>query len=213
MTSCRVRMLGVMSYSKALEVQRECVQKRIAGEGADTLFLVEHPPVITLGKTARREHVLNAPPGVEVIESDRGGDVTYHGPGQIVGYPILDLGGFRRDVKWYVERLEEVMIRTAFRYGIAADSRPGKTGAWVGDAKLGSIGVRVQRWVTSHGFALNVGSDLSGFDAIVLCGLPGVSATSIEKETGRSVDLSSIRREIAEEFGQVFGLEMKEDGP
>ena len=212
MTSFRWRNLGVLPFLDALAIQRDLVQKRIAGEIGDVLLLVEHPSVITMGKTGKREHVLNVPPGVEVIESDRGGDVTWHGPGQLIGYPIIDLGGFKRDVKWYLERLEDVMIRTVARHGIMAERRPGQTGAWVGDAKIGAIGVRVQRWVTCHGFALNVAVDLDGFDSIVACGIPDASATSIKKETGAAVDPDLLRREIVETFGLVFDRKMEEDG-
>lgn len=160
---------------------------------------------------ARREHLLSVRPGVEVVETDRGGDVTYHGPGQVVGYPILDLSALRRDVKWYLERLEEVMIRAVARWGIAAERRPGLTGAWVGDRKIGAIGVRVERWVTSHGFALNVCTDLSYFDQIIPCGLAGRGVTSIARETGRAVAPGEVLPALVEEFGRTFGRRMEHE--
>ena len=143
-----------------------------------------------------------------MVETDRGGDITYHGPGQVVGYPILDLNRLKRDVKWYLEQLEELLIRTAARYGVSALRQPGLTGAWVGDSKLGAIGVRVEKWVSSHGFALNAGGDLSGFDLIVPCGLKGKRVTSLAREAGREVDLDELRRSLAEVFGEVFGRKM-----
>ena len=157
-----------MEYGAALEMQRDLVARRIAGEIPDTLLFVVHPHVFTLGKVARREHLLPEAEEVEVVETDRGGDVTYHGPGQMVVYPVIDLTNLRQDVKWYLERLEEVLILTVERWGIRATRVEGMTGAWVEGNKIGAIGVRVQRWVTSHGFALNVSTDLSYFDRIII---------------------------------------------
>jgi len=208
MEICRWRFAGTVRYAEALAMQKDRVRRRIAGEIPDTLLFVEHPPVITLGKMAKAEHLLERRPGVEVVETDRGGDITYHGPGQVVGYPILDLNGLKRDVKWYLEQLEEVLIRTVARYGVAASREAGMTGAWVGDAKIAAIGVRVERWVTSHGFALNAGADLSGFDLIVPCGLEGKRVTSLAKEAGRGVGLDELRGSLAEVFGEVFGRKM-----
>lgn len=204
MPECRWRSLGTLRYAEALAVQKDAVRRRIAGEIPDTLLFVEHPPVITLGKTAKREHLVASRPDVEVVETDRGGDVTYHGPGQVVGYPIVDLASLRRDVKWYLERLEDVLIRTCARYGVGAGRAEGMTGAWVGDAKIAAIGVRVERWVTSHGFALNANTDLSFFDLIIPCGLRGKGVTSLAAEVGRPVDLGELRRALAEVFGEVF---------
>lgn len=208
---CRWRFAGVKPYAEALDLQKGLVRRRVAGEIPDTLLFVEHPHVITLGKVARREHVLTARPEVEVVETDRGGDVTYHGPGQVVGYPIVDLGGLRRDVKWYLERLEDVMIRACAAYGVPAGRAAGLTGAWVGGRKIGAIGVRVERWVTSHGFAFNANTDLSYFDLIIPCGLPGKGVTSLAKETGRRVNLDLLRRRLAEAFGDVFGRRMEHE--
>lgn len=188
-----------------MALQRDLVHRRIEDAIPDTLLLLEHPPVITLGKLSRREHVLGN--DIEVVETDRGGDVTYHGPGQVIGYPIMRLP--RRDVKWYVEQLEEVMIRAVARHGIAAGRIAGCTGAWVGDAKIGAIGVRVERWVTSHGFALNANTDLTHFDRIVPCGILGKGVTSIAALLGRPIDFDEIQREVADAFGQVFEREVR----
>ena len=214
MTPCDVRFLGRMRYGEALRLQRELVARRLAREIPDTLILLEHEPVVTLGKVARAEHVLVdrerlATLGVEIFETDRGGDVTFHGPGQIVGYPIVDLNELRRDVKWYLEQLEEVMIRTCARYGIEASRRPGMTGAWVGAEKIGAIGVRVERWVTSHGFAFNVATDLDSFGLIVPCGLRGEGVTSLSARLGRALDLERVTRDVAETFGAVFQRDLR----
>lgn len=211
MTVCRWRDLGTVPFRDALALQKDLVARRIAGGVPDTLLFVEHPHVVTLGKVADRKHLLDRRPEVEVVETDRGGDVTYHGPGQVVGYPIVDLRGLRKDVKWYVERLEDVLIRTAARYGVRAGRQPGMTGAWVGDAKLAAIGVRVERWVTSHGFALNVATELPYFDLIIPCGLEGKRVTSLAQETGRAPRAAEVRTALAEDFGAVFGRAMEHE--
>ena len=208
MMECRWRFAGRLPYGEALALQKETVRRRVAKEIPDTLILVEHPPVITLGKMAKREHLIGSRADVEVVETPRGGDVTYHGPGQIVGYPILDLTALNTDLKKYLHRLEEVMIRSVARYGITAGRQEGMTGAWVGDRKIGAIGVRVERWVTSHGFALNANNDLGGFDLIIPCGLRGKGVTSIAREIGHEVDLEELRRSVAEIFGEVVGRRM-----
>jgi lipoate-protein ligase B len=209
---CRWRDAGRLPYAEALALQKETVRRRVAKEIPDTLILVEHPPVITMGKMAKQEHIVGRREGVEVVTTPRGGDVTYHGPGQIVGYPIVDLTAINLDLKKYLERLEEVMIRAVAAYGIQAGRQPGMTGAWVGDRKIGAIGVRVEKWVTSHGFALNATTDLSGFDLIIPCGLLGKGVTSIARETGRDVDLDELRRSVAAIFGKVFGRRMIHEG-
>ena len=212
MAACRWRYAGRLPYSEALALQKETVRRRVAKEIPDTLILVEHPPVITLGKMAKREHLLGSRPDVEVVETPRGGDVTYHGPGQIVGYPILDLTALHQDLKKYLGNLEEVMIRAVARYGIQAGRQEGMTGAWVEDRKIGAIGVRVEKWVTSHGFALNANNDLGGFDLIIPCGLRGKGVTSIAREIGHEVDLDELRRSVAEIFGEVLGRRMIHEG-
>ncbi|HET7790435.1 MAG TPA: lipoyl(octanoyl) transferase LipB [Gemmatimonadales bacterium] len=175
---------GLVPYAEALEWQRRLARERIAGTlPHDTLLLLEHPPVITLGRTSDRAHLL-APQGVEVAEVERGGDVTFHGPGQLVGYPILDLGGYRRDLHWYLRTLEQALISGLARLEIPAERNPGFTGVWTRGRKIASIGVHVKQWVTWHGFALNVTTDLSWFDRIVPCGIEGVEMTSVRREAG-----------------------------
>ena len=208
MPDCRWRFAGRLPYGEALALQKETVRRRVAKEIPDTLILVEHPPVITLGKMAKREHLIGSRPDVEVVETPRGGDVTYHGPGQIVGYPILDLTVSKIDLKKYLAGLEEVMIRSVALFGIKAGRLEGMTGTWVGDRKIGAIGVRVEKWVTSHGFALNANNDLAGFDLIIPCGLRGKGVTSIAREIGHEVDLDELRRSVAEIFGEVVGRRM-----
>ena len=191
--SVEVRRLGRVPYAEALALQRALVEERQRGEVDDLLLLVEHPHVLTLGVRGDggRGHILATPDqlasrGVEVHETGRGGDITYHGPGQIVGYPILDLKPDRCDVHRYVRDLEEVLIRTAGDYGITAQRIEGLTGVWVGGEKLAAIGVRIARWVTSHGFALNVTTDLEYFNLIVPCGIADRGVTSLERLLGRS---------------------------
>src|SRR5437764_615399 len=177
---------GLVPYGEALEWQRSLAEARIAGRlERDVLLLLQHPPVVTLGRTARAGHVLE-PHDLPVFEVERGGDVTFHGPGQLVGYPILDLGGYRRDLHWYLRTLEQALIDALARLDIPAERKPGYTGVWTsgGSRKIASIGVHVKQWVTWHGFALNVTTDLSHFDRIVPCGIPGVEMTSIQREKG-----------------------------
>jgi lipoyl(octanoyl) transferase len=188
------------------------VAARQAGRIPDQLLLLEHDPVFTLGRNARQENVLFPAEalrerGFDVFETGRGGDVTYHGPGQVVGYPILELPLERRDVHRYVRDLEELMIRACADYGLAARRVDGLTGAWLGDEKVGAIGVRIARWVTSHGFALNVGTDLAPFDLIVPCGIRGRGVTSIERALGRPVPLEAVMRRLTAHFEAVFGFE------
>jgi lipoyl(octanoyl) transferase len=207
-----IRRLGVVSYADGLELQRQLVERRKADEIPDQLLLLEHPPVITLGVKTRndRSHVVATPQvleeeGVAVFETGRGGDVTYHGPGQLVGYPILDLRPDRCDVHRYVRDLEEVLIRAAAAFGIAAGRSPGLTGVWVRDEKLAAIGVRIARWITSHGFALNVSTNLAHFGLIVPCGITDKGVTSLEKLLGRPVALSAAEDAVVEAFCAVFG--------
>jgi lipoyl(octanoyl) transferase len=206
-----VRWLGRLGYEEAVELQRRLVEERRANAAPDRLLLLEHPHVITLGvRTAgSREHVLATPGllqsrGVGLVQTGRGGDVTYHGPGQLVGYPILDLRPDRCDVHRYVRDLETVMMRTAASFGVEAGRRPGMTGVWVGQEKIGAIGVRVSRWITSHGFALNVATDLSYFDLIVPCGLADRGVTSLSKLVGRQVSVDDVAEVLAGHFADVF---------
>ncbi len=211
--------LGLIGYAEAYALQKRVVAARKAGAIADVLLLCQHPHVITLGRSGKRENLLASEQvlrqkGVEFHATDRGGDITYHGPGQIVGYPILDLGAIRRDVVWYVRTLEEALIRATAEFGIGSERVAGKTGIWVragnSEEKLAAIGVHISRWVTSHGFAYNVSTDLRYFDLIVPCGIAGGKATSLEKLLGRSVQEKEVAPRIARHLGELFGLEMKE---
>jgi lipoyl(octanoyl) transferase len=200
-----------MPYGEALTLQRVLVEQRLAGDVDDLLLLVEHPHVLTLGVRGDggRSHIVAsaealAARGVEVHETGRGGDITYHGPGQIVGYPIVDLKPDRCDVHRYLRDLEEVLIRTAADYGIDADRVAGLTGVWVGREKLAAIGVRLSRWITSHGFALNVSTDLDYFNLIVPCGIADRGVTSLERLLGRRVEPSVVEDRIVAHFSDVF---------
>ena len=212
-----VSRLGVVSYPDALALQQQLVEDRKQGRISDRLLLLEHPPVITLGVRARndRSHVLQseaalAARGVALFETGRGGDVTYHGPGQLVGYPIFDLKPDRCDGHQYVRDLEEVLIRAVTVFGIAAHRVKGLTGIWVGEAgmeeKLAAIGVRISRWVTSHGFALNVNTDLDGFQLIVPCGIADRGVTSIQRLVGHRVQMVEVENAVVAAFEQVFAV-------
>lgn len=206
MLFCR---LGTVDYAEAHELQKELQSKRIAGKIEDTVLLLEHPPVLTLGRSAKDQHVL-APPevleahGVSVHEVGRGGDVTYHGPGQLVAYPIVDLKPDRKDVRKYVWSLEEAMIRTCADFGLRASRIDGLNGAWIGDRKVGAVGVRISRWVTMHGLALNANSDLSYFDLIVPCGIQDKAVTSLSEELDRTVEVADIVEPLATHFAALF---------
>ncbi len=178
-----VLLAGRVPYRAALAWQRALAEERIAGRRGDLLLLLEHDPVVTLGRTSDSGNLLQ-PGGIDVVEVERGGDVTYHGPGQLVGYPILDLSGYRQDLHWYLRTLEDALIVALARLDIAAGREPGRTGVWTSGRKIASIGVHVKRWVTWHGFALNVTTDLAAFVRIVPCGIPGVIMTSIQHERG-----------------------------
>ena len=241
MTTCLTIDLGLIGYAEAYALQKRIVAARKADAIEDVLLLCEHPHVITQGRNGKREHLLAGEnvlrqKGVEFHETSRGGDVTYHGPGQIVGYPILNLAAIRRDVVWYVRKLEEVMIRASSDFGVAATREPGKTGIWVapnvaaaacpdpvGDRrgrsadlpaeKLGAIGVHISRWVTSHGFAYNVSTDLRFFDLIVPCGIADRKTTSLEKLLSRRVDSPEVAARLIAHFAEVFGMEIQAAAP
>ncbi|HKT46594.1 MAG TPA: lipoyl(octanoyl) transferase LipB [Candidatus Acidoferrales bacterium] len=211
--------LGLIGYAEALALQKRLVAARKAEAVADVLLLCEHPHVITQGRSGKQAHLLASEhvlrqKGVEYFETSRGGDITYHGPGQVVGYPILQLGAIRRDVVWYVRMLEEVMIRTSGEFGLSANRESGKTGVWVSASqgaaeKIGAIGVHISRWVTSHGFAYNVSTDLRYFDLIVPCGIADRRATSLEKLLGRAVDPQTVKPILARHFGEAFGFSLQ----
>jgi lipoyl(octanoyl) transferase len=224
MRNLEVRRLGVMSYTDGLALQRRLVEERKAGVIEDVLLLLEHPHVITIGVKldAGRSHILASPEvllarGVEVHETGRGGDVTYHGPGQIVAYPILDLRPDRCDVHRYVRDLERVMIRVCAAFGIAARRLDGFSGAWVdtpqGPEKIGAIGVRISRWVTSHGLAFNANTDLEYFRLIVPCGLADRGVTSLSALLGEDVDVPHVEEVLAQEFAAVFERAPAEQSP
>jgi lipoyl(octanoyl) transferase len=215
-----VRRLGIVSYAEAVDLQERLVRQRKAGEIPDQLLLLQHPPVITLGVRARNdrshvlanEAVLNAR-GVEIFETGRGGDVTFHGPGQLVVYPILELSPDRRDVHRYVRDLEDVVIQTTARFGVEATRAHGLTGAWVGRDKIAAIGVRISRWITSHGFALNVNTDLSNFDLIVPCGITDRGVTSMQHVLGRAIGMAAVEEAVIEACASVFQREPSTNFP
>jgi len=217
-----IRRLGIMPYREALALQRALVEDRRAGRIDDMLLLVEHPHVITLGVRGDggRSHVLAAPEalsaaGIDVLETGRGGDITYHGPGQIVGYPVIDLGPDRRDVHRYVRDLEQALIIAVGELGVPAGRVEGLTGVWVGPAgreeKLAAIGVRISRWITSHGFALNVGTDLDHFALIVPCGIADHGVTSLEAALGRHVPMADAEDAVVRGMQIVFGAPLKNE--
>jgi lipoyl(octanoyl) transferase len=220
--NCWVVDLGLIAYTPACELQRELVEARKANAIPDVLLLCEHPHAITLGRNGKLEHLcagdrLLAQMRVEFHTTDRGGDITYHGPGQVVSYPILDLAGHRRDIRWYVEQLEETMIRATRDFGIESHRVAGKHGIWVGSAngtaaaedKLAALGVHLSRWVTSHGFAYNVSTDLRYFDLIVPCGIQDARATSLERILGGAVDLAGAKERLSAHFADVFGYTLQ----
>lgn len=214
MRPLEVRKLGLVSYEDGLELQRTLVEARKADTIPDQLLLLQHPPVITLGAKVRndRSHVLASEEaldeaGVALFEAGRGGDVTYHGPGQLVGYPIIDLKPDRCDVHRYVRDLEEAMIAIAAEFGVSAGRVEGLTGAWVGQDKLAAIGVRISRWITSHGFALNVSTDLAHFGLIVPCGIVGRGVTSLGELLGTAPPMAAVEGAAVRAFASVFGCE------
>jgi lipoyl(octanoyl) transferase len=214
---------GLISYPEAFALQQRIVAARKAGEIDDVLLLCEHPHVITLGRNGRRENLLASEQelrqqGVEFHATNRGGDITYHGPGQIVGYPILNLTEMKTDVHWYVRTLEEIMIRASDDFGITAFRVPGKTGIWVQskgqreatEEKLAAIGVHISRWVTSHGFAYNVSTDLRYFDLIIPCGISDRQATSLEKLLSRTVAVAQVKSRLVHHLAELFSLEPRQ---
>jgi len=211
---CGVRWLGQMEYVEAWRLQQTLAEERAQGTGHDTLLLLEHPPTYTIGRGGADDDAFLTPPpvleamGAAVHHVDRGGRVTFHGPGQLVGYPIIDLAEWQRDVHAYLRALEDVLIAALAEFGLGAGRNPGYTGVWVGDEKIGAIGVKVSRWVTTHGFALNVTCDLDWFQHIVPCGIRGRRVTSLERAGGGRVPLPTVAERVVEHFGRVFGRRM-----
>ena len=213
MSRLDVVQLGLRPYGEILELQRAVARARIARDlDHDVLLLVEHHPVVTLGRTAKAAHLVATPEllaarGVERFEVERGGDVTFHGPGQLVGYPIIDLAGHKKDLHWYLRQLEAALITALSSWQIPAERNQGLTGVWTAGRKIASIGVHARDWVTWHGFALNVSVDLSYFDLMVPCGISGVVMTSMERETATRIPLADAFRAAATTLADVFGLE------
>ena len=211
--NCRVCNLGTVPYARALELQLQIVERKKRGFEDDALLLLNHPPTITLGRNGTWQNLLAAEGdlrerGIERFEVDRGGDITFHGPGQLVAYPILALGRGERDVRRFMRTLEEVMIRTLGRHGVAAHRIDGVTGVWTDRGKIGALGVHISRWITRHGIALNVNTDLEYFRLIVPCGLRDKTVTSMRELLGREVDLTAVGRVYVDEFGAAMNRRM-----
>ena len=205
--------LGLCPYEQALDLQRRLVAEQKNGTGTDTLLLLEHPPIVTLGRRANEANILASPEalarqGIAVYKVDRGGDVTYHGPGQLVGYPIIDLRHFRRDIRWYVGSLAQALIRTLAEFGIDSAYRPEYPGVWVGDEKIAAIGAHISSWITSHGFAMNVDPNMQHRELIIPCGLHDKGVTSLSRLLGRPVSVAEVMPNVVKNFGAVFEVEM-----
>ena len=197
--------LGYMDYQSTWDLQKGYHKKVLNGDTTDTLLLVEHESVYTLGKNANENHLLqSASEDAKIFHIERGGDITYHGPGQLVGYPILDLHRYTTSISWYMRRLEQVIIDTLNEYGIKAGVKEGLTGVWVGDEKIGAQGVRISRWVTMHGFALNVNTDLDYYSGIIPCGIFEYGVTSMEKIVGEKLNMGKVKKSILKSFHQAF---------
>ena len=200
-----VQNIGRKSYKAVWDLQKEMQQQRIKGEIDDTLILVEHDPVYTLGKNANEDHLLQSrDESIDVFNIERGGDITFHGPGQLVGYPILDLSNYKKSVSWYMRTLEQVLIDTLIEFKIIAQRNDGLTGVWVGDEKIAALGVRISRWVTMHGFALNVNPDLSFYDGIIPCGIFDYGVTSMEQLLGETQNNDNVKNMVIEKFNKYF---------
>ena len=210
---CVYLYLGLVDYSEAWKLQHRLLQSLQRGAVPHVLLLLQHPHTITLGKSGRKQHLLADPEQmakeqVTFVVTDRGGDVTYHGPGQLIGYPLLDLSRLKEDIGWYLRRLEEVLIRTLADFGISAERKRGYTGVWVGEEKVAAMGIKIQRWTTMHGFALNISTDLRYFRWIVPCGIHDKGVCSIETLLRRKVSVEEVLPHVVEHFGGVFSLKM-----
>ena len=201
----QVRDLGLCAYDEVWNLQKEIQAQRIAGESEDTLLLVEHEPVYTLGKNADKNHLLqHYPDNVQIFQIERGGDITFHGPGQLVGYPILDLHNYKKSVSWYMRSLEQVIINTLQKYGIKGEQKEDLTGVWIKDKKIAAFGVRISRWVTMHGFALNVNTDMQYYEGIIPCGILKYGVTSMEKLLNHEVNMKDMKNTLISSFKNVF---------
>ena len=203
-----VKNLGKRNYQEVWDLQKNLQSKRINGEIVDTLLLVEHEPVYTLGKNADENHLLqHHPKDISVFHIERGGDITFHGPGQLVGYPIIDLHNYKLSISWYMRSLEQTIIKTLNHFGIEGERKEGLTGVWVKDEKIAAFGVRVSRWVTMHGFSLNVNTDLSYYDGIIPCGIFEYGVTTMQKILGDEVEMKNVKQKLIHEFSIVFNQE------
>ena len=201
----QVQDLGNSSYKRTWELQKELQLQRIENKIDDTLLLVEHEPVYTFGKNSDENHLLqNYPENVKLFHIERGGDITFHGPGQIVGYPIIDLHNYKMSISWYMHALEEVIIRSLDKFGISADRKDGLTGVWVEDEKIAALGVRISRWVTMHGFALNINTNLTYYDSIIPCGIFDYGITSMEHILGNEQEMNEVKKVLVSVFSDVF---------
>ena len=201
----QVRDLGLCAYDEVWNLQKEIQAQRIAGESEDTLLLVEHEPVYTLGKNADKNHLLqHYPDNVQIFQIERGGDITFHGPGQLVGYPILDLHNYKKSVSWYMRSLEQVIINTLQKYGIKGEQKEDLTGVWIKDKKIAAFGVRISRWVTMHGFALNVNTDMQYYEGIIPCGILEYGVTSMKKLLNHEVNMKDVKNTLISSFTNVF---------
>lgn len=202
--------LGIIDYKEAWDLQQEIHKKRFSGEVEDFLFLLEHPNTYTLGKTAHKENLIGSEDylkknQISIYDIDRGGDITYHGPGQIVGYPIIDLNNWYKDTHKYLRALEEVIIKTCRDYSLNSERNSKHTGVWIGDRKIAAIGIKVSRWVTMHGFAFNVNTDLNLFNGIIPCGIQDKSVTSMKQELNREVSIQEVKEKLLKNFTELFG--------
>ena len=197
--------LGISEFKDTWNLQKELQEKRILGEIEDQLILVEHPAVYTLGKNASKEHILKKKEGISIIQTDRGGNITFHGPGQLVGYPILDLNFYKRSITWYMRELEQLMIDVLKEYGIEGSTKKGLTGTWVKDHKIAALGVRISRWVTMHGFSLNINPDLDYYQDIIPCGIQGYGVTSMAMIMGEEVpSIDEVKIKMVDYFKNRF---------
>lgn len=204
--------LGFIDYKETWDLQQEIHSKRVSGEVEDTFFLLEHPNTYTLGKTAHKENLIGSEDylknnQISVYDIDRGGDITYHGPGQIVGYPIIDLNNWFKDTHKYLRALEEVIIKTCSEYGLNCERNPKHTGVWIGDRKIAAIGIKVSRWITMHGFAFNVNTDLKLFNGIIPCGIQDKAVTSLSKELGKEINIVDVKAKLLNNFVELFNYD------